>query len=105
MLDPDFDVSDDDEDSDQFFDIQDQPIYRQWRTERFLMTILLYPAKAPKPHHVEKLTWMTGNRSELDVVLDALERDGLVQRDNESVSATKAAVSLRRLEMRRAGPR
>lgn len=97
-------LDDDDEDFDPFFDIENAPLYHQWRSERWLMEILLYPAKAPKPHPVNKLTWMAGNQAGLAAVLDALEHDGLIQRDDESVSATKAAISLRRLEMRRAGP-
>jgi hypothetical protein len=106
MRESDFDdtLDDDDEDSDPFFAIENQPLYRQWRTERWLMEILLWPAKAPRPHPVEKLTWMAGNQADLAVILTALEHDGLIQRDDESVSATKAAISLRRLEMRRAGP-
>jgi hypothetical protein len=88
----------DDDDIDDFFDIEVQPIYHQWRTERWLMEILLWPAKAPKPHPVDKLAWMAGNQAGLTAVLDALEHDGLIRRDGRTVSATRAAISFWRLE-------
>lgn len=95
----------DDEDFDCLSDIENTPIYRQLRTERWLMEVLLYPAKVPKRHRVDWLTWMAATPTDFAEVLTALERDGLVQRDGGRVSATKAAISLRRLELKRAGSR
>ena len=103
MLNIDNDASSDDDDY-SFFDIRDQAIYRQWRTERWLMAILLWPAKAPRPHPVDKLTWIAGGQTALAVVLDALEHDGLIQRHGTNVSATKAAISFWRLELRQEAP-
>jgi hypothetical protein len=102
--DPD-DTLDDDEDFDylSLSDIENQPIYNQWRTERWLMEILLWPAKVPRSHAVDKLAWIADSQANLDVVLAALEHDGLIQRDGESVSATRAAISFWRLEPN-AGP-
>jgi hypothetical protein len=94
------DTLDDDEDFGylSLSDIENQPIYRQWRTERWLMEILLWPAKAPKPHPVDRLAWMAGNHARLATALDALEHDGLIRRDGRTVSATRAAISFWRLE-------
>lgn len=74
-------------------------IYRQWRTERWLMEVLLWPAKAPRPHRIDKLTWIAGGQDHLALALAALEQDGLIQSDGANVSATKAAISLWRLEL------
>jgi hypothetical protein len=98
MLDPDSD------DYDGVFDIEVEPIFDQWRTERWLMAILLWPAKAPRPHPVEKLTWIASSHTALAAVLAALENDGLIHRDDDTVSATRAAISFWRLEMRQAEP-
>jgi hypothetical protein len=101
MLEPD---SDDTLDNNNIFDIGYAPIYNQWHTERWLMEILLWPAKAPRSHPVDKLTWIACGKANLAVVLAALERDGLIRRSGESVSATKAAISFWRLELAQASP-
>jgi hypothetical protein len=98
MLDPDSDDRFDDDDC--LVDVEVEPIFDQWRTERWLMAILLWPAKAPRTHLVEKLTWIAGSQANLGAVLAALEDDGLIQRNGNTVSATRAAVSFWRLEMR-----
>lgn len=89
-----------DDDYDDLTDIEYDSIFSQLLTERWLMEILLWPPKAPRPHLIDKLTWMAHSRAALDMVLAALEQDGLIQRDGDTVSATKAAVSLRRLDLR-----
>jgi hypothetical protein len=102
MLNIDNDASSDDDDY--LFDIANQAIYRQWRTERWLMATLLWPAKAPRPHPIDKLTWIAGSHTALAAILDALEQDGLIQRDGKTVSATKAAISFWRLELTQKAP-
>jgi hypothetical protein len=95
-----FDDDDDDEEETLDFYIRAGWFYRQWHTERWLMSILLWPAKAPQPHLVNRLTWIVKDPAELDVVLAALEQDGLVEREGKSVSATRAAISFWRLELK-----
>jgi hypothetical protein len=106
MLDPDPDdtLDDDDEDFDDLFDIEDEPIFNQWHAERWIMEVLLTPAKTPKPRTVDELIDVVDNGADATVVLAALERDGLIQRSGESVSATRAAISFWRLELTQAGP-
>jgi hypothetical protein len=106
MFDSDSDdiLDDDDELLNSFPDIECEDIYLQWRTERWLMRILLWPAKAPRQHQINKLVWMARSPADLAVVLDALEQDGLIERNGGSVSATRAAISFWRLELTQAGP-
>jgi hypothetical protein len=104
MTDPNDDLEGD-EDYDYLFDIEVEPIFNQLRTERWLMSILLWPAKAPRPHPIDKLAWMAGSQANLAAILAALEQDGLIERDGDTVSAARAAISFWRLELRQAEPR
>ena len=63
------------------------------------MEVLLWPGKAPRPHPIDKLTWLAGGQNHLALALAALEQDGLIQSDGENISATKAAIGLWRLEL------
>jgi hypothetical protein len=90
---------------DDLFDIEDEAIYDQWRAERWIMELLLTPAKNPRPRTADELINVVDNGADAAVALTALECDGLVQHDdNNNVSATKAAVSFWRLELTQAGP-
>ncbi len=91
-------------DDDDPFDIEDEAIYDQWQAERWIMEVLLTPAKNPRPRTPDELANVVDNGVDAAVVLDALEDDGLIQRNGESVSATKAALSFWRLELTQAGP-
>lgn len=95
---------DDDTDLDHFFDIEDDTIYAQWRAERWVMEVLLTPAKTPKKRTVDELINVVDNGADVAAILAALERDGLIYRSGDTVSATKAAVSFWRLELTQAGP-
>lgn len=92
------------DDDDYAVDIESEPLFDQWRTERWLLAVLLWPPKAPRPHPIDKLTWLAGSQHNLAVVLAALEQDGLIERHGATVSATRAAISFWRLEMRQTEP-
>jgi hypothetical protein len=103
---PDYDP-DDISDADAYLelcDIEDTALYAQWRAERWIMEFLLTPAKAPRQRTLEHVINVADKRADVGEALAALEHNGLIQQQDGTVSATKAAISLRRLELTRPFP-
>jgi coproporphyrinogen III oxidase-like Fe-S oxidoreductase len=89
----------------ELFGIEDTAICAQWRAERWIMEFLLMPAKVPRRRTLEHVINVADKRADVAEALAALERDGLIERDGETVSATKAAISFWRLELAQASGR
>jgi hypothetical protein len=85
----------------ELFDIEDTGICAQLRAERWIMEFLLTPAKAPRRRTLEHVINVADKRADIAEALVALERDGLIRVEGEIISATRAAVSLWRLELGR----
>ena len=81
------------------FGIEDTAMCVQWRTERWIMEFLLTPAKVPRRRTLEHVINVADKRADVAEALAALERDGLIERNGQTVSATRAAISLWRLEL------
>jgi hypothetical protein len=88
----------------ELFGIEDTTICAQWRAERWIMEFLLTPAKAPRLRTLEHVINVADKGADIAGALAALERDGLIELNGESVSATRAAISFWRLELSQAGP-
>jgi hypothetical protein len=88
----------------ELFGVDDTAMCAQLRAERWIMEFLLTPAKVPRRRTLEHVINVAGKRADAARALAALERDGLIQRDGEIVSATRAAISFWRLELTQAGP-
>jgi hypothetical protein len=88
----------------ELYGVDDTAICAQLRAERWIMGFLLTPAKVPRRRTLEHVINVAGKRADAARALAALERDGLIQRDGEIVSATRAAISFWRLELTQAGP-
>jgi hypothetical protein len=89
----------------ELFGVDDTSMCAQLRAERWIMEFLLTPAKVPRRRTLEHVINVAGGqRAEVARALAALERDGLIERTGEIVSATRAAISFCRLELTQAGP-
>ncbi len=88
----------------ELFDIEGTAICAQWRAERWIMEFLLTPAKVPRRRTLEHVINVADKRADVARALAALERDGLIERNGGTVSATRAAISFWRLELTQAGP-